>query len=83
MELGKKDVIILKCLVADDVPIIRKGIKEVALNVLGEDTEFFEAFNSNGVLNIVDNYDIDIALLDVEMPTVNDIETARKSLMGI
>ena len=70
----------MKCLVADDIPIIRKGTKEVVLNVLGEDTEIFEASNSNGVLDIVNKYDIDIVLLDVEMPTVNGIKTARKIL---
>lgn len=73
-------MIILKCLVADDVPILLRGIKREVVSVLGEDTEIFEARNSNGVLDIVDNNDIDIILLDVEMPTENGIETAKKIL---
>ena len=73
-------MIILKCLVADDVPILVRGTKRIALNVLGEETEIFEAYNSKDVLDIVDKHDLDIILLDVEMPTENGIETAKKIL---
>lgn len=70
----------MKCLIADDVPILVRGVKSVVLNVLGDDTEIFEAFNSDEVLDIVNKHDIDIVLLDVEMPTVSGIETAKKIL---
>ena len=68
----------MNCLVADDVPIILKGEIEVARNVLGEDTRIFEAENSNKILEIVNENHIDIAILDVEMPTENGIETTKK-----
>lgn len=70
----------MKCLIADDVPILLRATKRIAINVLGEDIEIFEAMNSDEVLDIVNEHDIDIILLDVEMPTVNGIETAKKIL---
>ena len=68
----------MNCLIADDSPIILRGEIRVVLNVLGEDTRSFEADKSNTVLDIIRENDIDIAILDVEMPTENGIELAKK-----
>lgn len=68
----------MNCLIADDIPIILRGEIGVVINVLGEDTKIFEAEKSNEVLEIVKENHIDIAILDVEMPTENGIETAKK-----
>ena len=72
----------MKCLIADDEPILLSGEKRVVLNVLGEDMEVFETDNSDKILDIVNREDIDIALLDVEMPFINGIETT-KQIMSI
>ena len=68
----------MNCLIADDIPIILRGEIGVVINVLGEDTKIFEAEKSDEVLEIVKENHIDIAILDVEMPTENGIETAKK-----
>ena len=65
-------------LVADDVPVVLKGEVGVVLNVLGKNTQIFEAEYSNKVLDIVKKNHIDIAILDVEMPKENGIEIAKK-----
>ena len=68
----------MNCLIADDIPIILRGEIGVVINVLGEDTKIFEAKKSNEVLEIVKENHIDIAILDVEMPKENGIETTKK-----
>ena len=68
----------MNCLIADDIPIILRGEIGVVINVLGEDTKIFEAEKSNEVLEIVKENHIDIAILDVEMPKENGIETTKK-----
>ena len=72
----------MKCLIADDEPITLRGEGRIVLNALGEGTEVFEVDNSYKILDIVNREDIDIALLDVEMPFINGIETA-KQIMSI
>ena len=71
-------MIILRCLIADDEPILLRGERSVVRNALGEDTEVLLVTNSDKILEIVNSQDIDIALLDVEMPFINGIETAKK-----
>lgn len=68
----------MNCLIADDIPIILRGEIGVVINVLGEDTKIFEAEKSNEVLEIVKENHIDIAILDVEMPKENGIETTKR-----
>lgn len=56
------------------------GVKGTDVNILGEHTEIFKASNSDAMLTIVNEQDMDIALLDIEMPyiNINGIETAKK-----
>ena len=68
----------MNCLVADDIQVILIDAVMVVLNVFGEDTRIFEAKYSEKVLKIVKDNHIDISILDVEMPTENGIETAKR-----
>ena len=54
----------MKCLVADDEELIIKDIKRTVLKVLGDDTEIYEASNSDEVINIINDNNIPIVFLD-------------------
>ncbi len=73
----------MKCLIADDEPLILKDIHRTAKNVLGEETDFYLASDSDEALKYVENehntgFDIQIALLDIEMPYISGLEVAKK-----
>ena len=68
----------MKCLIADDEPLIRKDIHRTAIKVFGESTEFFFAENTDEVLSIVKEQPVQIALLDIEMPFLGGIEVAKQ-----
>ena len=70
----------MKCLIADDEPLILKDIKRTAGKVLGNGAEIFTAENSNEALQIFKDEDIKIAFLDIEMPYINGLEVAKKIL---
>ena len=79
----------MKCLIADDEPFILKDIHRTASVLLGEDTEFFLAENSDEVLRIIESEKqggtkdfIHIAFLDIEMPYISGLEVAEK-IQGI
>ena len=68
----------MKCLIADDEQLILKDIKRTVKKVLGEDTFFFEAENSDEVLRIIGENDIPIVFLDIEMPFISGLEVAKE-----
>ncbi len=73
----------MKCLIADDEPLILKDIHRTAKKVLGENTEFFLAENSDEALGIIKKENesgtgIKIAFLDIEMPFISGLEVAKK-----
>ena len=75
----------MKCLIADDEPLILKDIHRTAKKVLGEDTIFFLAGNSDEALKIIEEEShsgtpggIQIAFLDIEMPYVSGLIVAKK-----
>jgi len=66
-----------KILIVDDEPIVRKGIcKTVPFNDL-KISEVFEANNGLDALDIFRENDIDICLLDINMPRMDGLEFAR------
>ena len=69
----------VRILIADDHEIFRKGLK-VILNRLKYVDVIGEAENGNEVVNIVNEQQVDIVLMDIEMPEMNGIEATRKIL---
>lgn len=68
----------MKCLIADDEQFILKDIKRTVVKMLGENTDIYEAENSDEVLEIVMEHNIQIAFLDIEMPYISGLEVAKK-----
>ncbi len=68
----------MKCLIADDEQLILRDIKRTAAKVLGENTEFFEACNSDEVFSLIQKYDIPIVFLDIEIPFISGLEIAAR-----
>lgn len=67
----------IKILIADDHPIVRKGLKQI----LEETTEMVvagEASNAQEVLNKVLKEDFDIVLLDISMPGRSGLEILKE-----
>lgn len=70
----KKEII--RILIADDHDIIRQGLKRVIS--FEEDMEIVaEAENGEKALKLLDKYDLDVALLDCNMPFVKGIEVLK------
>jgi len=69
----------IKLVIADDHEIFRKGLKNVLSRLKYIDL-VGEAVNGKEVINIVKRKNIDIILMDIEMPEMNGIEATRKIL---
>ena len=66
-----------KLLIVDDEPIIRRGIKTLAISSeIGID-EIFEAGNADKCLETVDKEHIDIIMLDINMPNTDGLTLAK------
>jgi len=67
----------IKVLLADDHPLLLDGLS----NVLSNDESInviAKANNGNEVLKFLASNDVDVAVLDINMPELNGIETAKK-----
>ena len=67
----------LRILIADDHPIVRKGLKQI----LSEESDmgvFGEAQNSQEVLELVQKQDWDIVILDITMPGRGGIDVLKE-----
>lgn len=67
---------VIKVLIADDHDIIRQGLKRI---ISFEEDMMIEAEAENGVkvLELLNLYDVDVVLLDCNMPVMNGIETLK------
>ncbi|MFC0523376.1 response regulator [Pontibacillus salicampi] len=66
----------IRLLVADDHHVVRKGL--VFFFETQDDLEVVaEAANGKEVLTALKEYDVDVALLDVQMPEMDGIDTAK------
>ena len=64
-------------LIIDDEPVIRRGIKSLAiLSEIGI-SEIFEAGNAETCLEIIDKEQIDIIMLDINMPNTDGLTLAK------
>lgn len=69
----------MKILLADDHPLIVLGLKN-AIKDLYPNTIFFEALNGHEALqHLNNNKDIDLCIIDVNMPEISGLEVIEKS----
>jgi NarL family two-component system response regulator LiaR len=69
----------IRVVIADDHEIFRKGLKNVLSRLKYVDL-VGEAENGKEVISIVKKKNIDIILMDIEMPEMNGIEATRRIL---
>lgn len=68
----------LRLLIADDEVIERKVLYKTLQKNVGDQCVIFQAENGREALEIYEQEKIQIAILDIEMPGINGIETAQK-----
>lgn len=67
-----------KLLIADDEPLIRKGIKQLMNLSTFHIKEIFEASNGDEALKIFNIYKPEIVLMDINMPKIDGLSAAKK-----
>lgn len=66
----------MKCIIVDDEPIARKGIKKLVDQI--SQLELVESFNNaETVAEFIKTTPVDLIFLDIQMPGMNGIEFAR------
>jgi len=68
----------IKVILADDHKVVREGLKAVIKRSGSDITVVAEADNGHAVLEAVKKKTPDIYVLDISMPVLNGIETAKK-----
>jgi len=66
----------IRVILADDHPIVREGIRSLLERVV-DISVVAEAKNGAEVLPLINEYNADVLILDIEMPTVSGVEVAR------
>lgn len=67
-----------RVLIADDELIERKVLYKTLTRELGDQCTIWQAANGREALELFDEHDIQIAVLDIEMPGINGIEAAQE-----
>jgi len=66
----------MKCIIVDDEPIARKGIKKLVDQI--SQLELLDTFNSaEAASEFINTATVDLIFLDIQMPGINGIEFAR------
>lgn len=66
----------MKCIIVDDEPIARKGVKKLVDQI--SQLELLNSFNSaEAASEYIQTTDVDLIFLDIQMPGINGIEFAR------
>ena len=66
----------MKCIIVDDEPIARKGIRSLVARV--PELELLEMFNNaSSAADYLTNHPVELIFLDIQMPGVTGIEFAR------
>lgn len=66
----------MKCIIVDDEPIARKGIKKLVDQI--SQLELLDTFNSaEAASEFINTTTVDLVFLDIQMPGINGIEFAR------
>lgn len=69
----------IRLLIVDDHPFFRQGVR-LFLDGIEWITAVDEAENGSQALNLLDNHQIDVVLMDLQMPEMDGIETTRQVL---
>jgi DNA-binding NarL/FixJ family response regulator len=67
----------LHILIADDHPIFRQGLRHVIENEHRINTVIEEASDGQSALEILETKNLDLAILDIEMPVKNGLDVVR------
>jgi two-component system response regulator YesN len=67
-----------RVLIADDELIERKVLYKTLMRELGDQCRIWQAENGREALELFHQYDIQIAILDIEMPGINGIQAAEE-----
>ncbi|MBK5721816.1 response regulator transcription factor [Dysgonomonas sp. Marseille-P4677] len=66
----------MKCIIVDDEPIARKGVKKLVDQI--SQLELLDSFNSaKAAAEYIQTTNVDLIFLDIQMPGINGIEFAR------
>src|SRR5438477_12539770 len=68
---------VIRILIADDHPVVRRGLKDILVRELGCAT-CGEAGNAQQVLSEVQSQDWDLVILDVAMPGRSGLDVLRE-----
>jgi DNA-binding NarL/FixJ family response regulator len=71
----------IKILIADDHPVVRKGLKEI-IQAIPDMTVSGEASNEQEVLENVRKIDFDVVLLDISMPGKSGLDVLKELKRG-
>ena len=67
----------LRVIIADDHPIVLKGLKEIMLESF-QDVTVDEACEGHELINDIQNNDYDLVLLDISLPDINGLEALKE-----
>jgi len=67
----------LRIIIADDHPVVLKGLKEIIVEHF-DDVTIDTSSRGYELLNKIDNNDYDIVLLDISLPDINGLEVLRE-----
>lgn len=77
MAWPKENEEMIRVLVVDDHPVLRRGIKTI-LEKAGDIEVVGEVGDGRAALELVEALPVDVLLLDVEMPEMDGLEVARE-----
>ena len=70
----------IQIFLVDDHSIVREGLKSI-INKEPDMEVIGEAGNGNEALDKINDYDVDIIIMDVEMPVLDGIDTTKRMVM--
>ncbi len=69
----------MNLLIVDDEPLIHVSIEYSLKEIEAEDTKVYHAYNGSEMLKTLDEYPIDIALVDIRMPGLDGLDAINQA----